>query len=195
MKTKNKEIKEDNNIKNSTLITEVNINQSKKFEKDNTSISVIKHSKDNSSLHLINKPIHSEEQILENNISSFKSKNNFDLPKIHLLDYFLHNQTEYLNLNKYEEYFTDELIKSNKHFSLNKDLLKTKQTTLDELDKQINIEILNHFTFSKSDIESAYCGLLKDLNNKINQISSDYEIYSNIKKDLNKTKVGFLSLG
>ncbi len=50
--------------------------------------------------------------------SFFKTRTDFDKHKNKLLDYFLNNHTEYIDLQKYEEYYEIENKKQNNKISL-----------------------------------------------------------------------------
>lgn len=99
--------------------------------------------------------------------SFFKVKANFDDNKQEILDYFLKNQTEYLDLEKYETHYKDLLVAKNKQFSINKVEYDKKNSRLEELNNTINTMSMNQFNFSTKEIEKAYEDVISNMKNKM----------------------------
>jgi hypothetical protein len=87
-------------------------------------------------------------------VSYFKSKTNFKQKENEILDYYLNNHIEYLDLEKYEQHFKDYLVKQNIHFSNMKGEIKKKKKVLQELDSSINEVVINHLSLLQTNSTS-----------------------------------------
>ena len=141
-------------IKASTLITEVplidslnsksSVKQETKDKKSENKNNLNQKTSKNANKNDLNTKIN------DKNSSYFKSKTNFKAKEIEILDYYLNNHIEYLDLEKYEQHFKDFLVKQNIQYSNLKSEIKNKNKLLHDLDLNINEVVINHFALNTS---------------------------------------------
>lgn len=88
--------------------------------------------------------------------SYFKVKSDFNKPKNKLLDFFINNHTEYVDLNKYENYYEAVNIKQS---FISSDLLKKDKDCkikLQELTNLTSEEIISCYHLGKAIVTSEY---------------------------------------
>lgn len=155
----------------SSLITEVNIHDNNKSKErkisEISSKNIIKQescsSEQNEKSFLTNEKHFNKKP----GTSFFKAKSNFEQPKHELLDYFMKNQTEYLDMYKYEEFYKNEVINQNMKYSIQKQQIKEKQNKFEELNANINKIAMDNYKFSTNDIEDDYCKIIQKMNEKM----------------------------
>lgn len=100
--------------------------------------------------------------------SFFKNKNKyFDKSKNMILDYYINKHNEYIDLNKYEEYYNLENSNKVSIISTNNNNYLKKIENLNNLNMLINQEIITGFSFNESIIKEDYDLFIKDLNKKM----------------------------
>ena len=115
-----------------------------------------------------------ENEELNKKSSFFKIKTDFNKPKNKLLDYFLNNHTEYIDLQKYEEYYEVENKKQNNKISALTKEHKHKLNYIKQLDQEINEELITKYRFTEESLTSKYEDKIKWLKNKISEVEYDY---------------------
>lgn len=116
--------------------------------------------------------------------SYFKNKTSFDLPKNKLLDYFISNHTEYVDLSKYESYY-ETCFKKNKSLlsSVNSQIQERKKY-LESLEVEINEKILDRFHISEKILVDQYKDSIDSILDNLENYEYDLKTYESQKADL-----------
>ena len=117
----------------------------------------------------------------------------FDETKLRFLDFLIHEQTNFADLEKIETYYRSMTVKAHKEYNYKKLLIEKKKEELKALDISIESNILNSLKFQKEDIENFFNNIKIVLTSQISDKLYNIDCYKNVKERLYKSHVKFFN--
>lgn len=111
--------------------------------------------------------------------------------KSEFLEFLIHEETKFADLEKIENYYQSEMIKNYNYFNSRQNLIAKKKLELRQIEETIEQAIVSNVKIKEEDLVSYYDKQIEDLKQNIILKEHDLECYQHMYQRLYKANVSF----